>query len=252
MPAIPGYVLTAVDQAQASDGASTKSGGAARFSTPLPREEGCIITQSINYVRIRCSCSGKGQQERLITLLECELKVIPDALMLSGFDLEHASNRAWLTPFVHKHHDIYASIAIAPSLPDLVALEASFSADNQHRQVVINRADPGRRAYDDIMKDTTLTDRFELVVLHPAHFLIKDETLKIYRDGMGVDYRASPEGILKDPQDVPLAPRADASSKPYPVLVNFAAATRFRRFRCMSFPPKRSRSLTRLLRFGAR
>ncbi|KAJ7669383.1 hypothetical protein DFH06DRAFT_182590 [Mycena polygramma] len=246
MPAIPGCVLTAVEQAKASDGASTKSGG----TTPLalPREEGCLLTQSINYANELAHFIAAGEEkekERLITMLEFELKVIPDTLLLSGFDPEHASNRAWLTPLVHKHHDIYASIAISPCLADLLALEASFSADNQLRQAVINRrgVDSGRRAYDDIMKNTTLTDRFELVVLHPMHFLIQDETLKIYRNGVGVDYHASPEGILEDPQNVPLppfplrVPRDNASSKMNPVLVNFAAATRFRRFRRISSPP---------------
>ncbi|KAJ6491252.1 hypothetical protein C8R47DRAFT_1214647 [Mycena vitilis] len=46
MAVIPGYVLAAVEQAKASDGGSTKSGGTTPFSTPIPREEGCLLTHS--------------------------------------------------------------------------------------------------------------------------------------------------------------------------------------------------------------
>ncbi|KAJ6491250.1 hypothetical protein C8R47DRAFT_444065 [Mycena vitilis] len=255
MPAIPGHVLAAVTQALASDGASTKSGksGVTHFHTPFPREEGCFVTHSINYANelahfvaaIRAP-GRETEKERLITALEYEYNVVSGAVMGSdtGFDLEHESNRAWLSPIFHKHHNLYASIAIVPSLPDLIAMEASFTADNQSRQRVVDRrkTDPGRRKFDDFMQLVSLTHQFELIVLHPAHFVVQGETVKIYRNGVGVDYHPTLEGILADPDGVPLAPfslrtpRADAASQINPLLPNFAAAIRFRRFRRTGCP----------------
>ncbi|KAJ7612416.1 hypothetical protein B0H17DRAFT_1117196 [Mycena rosella] len=224
IPAIPGFAPEVIQAEGSGDTVSTKTTGSLRSTT------------------------RQDEIHRLLTMLQDVLKVIPTDVMLNekDFSLEHDSNRAWMTPMVHKHHDLWATVAISPCLADLVQLEACFTIDNLLRKKLVDRkrGDPGRSNYHLTMINANLTDKYEFIVLHPAHFLIDGEALKIRGDdGLHKDYYVSLDGVLKDGQNVPLPlftlrqPRADAKAKLNPTLVNFAAAIRFRRFRRMSHAP---------------
>jgi hypothetical protein len=76
-------------------------------------------------------------------------------------------------------------------------------------------------------------------VLHPNYFHphAQQSLLVLGTDGHSKQYKASPDGVLKDENDVPLPPfplpSRNVLTKLNPILVNFAAALRFRRLKRM-------------------
>ncbi|KAJ6558078.1 hypothetical protein B0H19DRAFT_128146 [Mycena capillaripes] len=87
--------------------------------------------------------------------------------------------------------------------------------------------------------DPQLKNTFQLTVLHPKHLHPHPEqSINILgADGQAKAYKASPEGVLKDENGIPLPPFALPSHNLFthlnPILVNCAAALRFRRLQRM-------------------
>ncbi|KAJ7512680.1 hypothetical protein B0H11DRAFT_3714 [Mycena galericulata] len=248
LPAL-GPSIPAVLQADASDEVSSKSSN--KIRTHLQdRGEGCLITGfcdlSNELAHFVSTVRTKGRQDEklaILKLLVIDLKVIPQdrSAPPSEFTLEDASNMSWLSIVLHKHHDNWATIAFSPCLNDLVALEKWFSNDNDWRQSNVDTwgSDPGRDPAKICFSQVHLENKFQLTVLHPRHFHPHPEqSLNVLgTDGRSKPYRASTEGVLKDKDGVPLPPFSlpsrSASTQLNPLLVNFAAALRFRRLKRM-------------------
>ncbi|KAJ7132147.1 hypothetical protein C8R44DRAFT_977809 [Mycena epipterygia] len=182
------------------------------------------------------------EQDKIIqiNLLIYQLKVIPLAVA-AGFSLEHYSNMAWLSVMLHKHHDNWVTIAISPCLNDMQALTLWFFTDNAARQSVINvnGKDLGRSSVEGCFNSITLQNKYQVTILHPRRFHPHPEqTITILgTDGHAKEYRTCTEGVLKDKDGVPLPPFSSPSrpreTQLNPILVNFAAALRFRRLKRM-------------------
>ncbi|KAJ7938141.1 hypothetical protein B0H13DRAFT_1133909 [Mycena leptocephala] len=182
------------------------------------------------------------EKEQIFDLLANKLRVIPLSALscLNGFTLEHPSNMAWFSGILHKHHDNWATISISPCLADMIALTRWFSDDNVRRQRYIDYTGSDFGRSHPIWPDTLpLQNEFQLTVLHPNHFHphAQQSLLVLGTDGHSKHYKASPDGVLKDENGVPLPPfplpSRDISARLNPILVNFAAALRFRRLKRM-------------------
>ncbi|KAJ6530340.1 hypothetical protein DFH09DRAFT_1184138 [Mycena vulgaris] len=123
----------------------------------------------------------------------------------------------------------------------MIALTQWYSNDNDRRQWYLDNLgkDLDRSTPDLWLPTLQLENKFQLTVLHPRHFHPDDNSCIniVGADGRLKSYRASPDGVLKDEHGVPLPPFAQNTRNMFtqlnPVLVNFAAALRFRRLKRM-------------------
>ncbi|KAJ7840757.1 hypothetical protein B0H13DRAFT_2100344 [Mycena leptocephala] len=225
--------VPAVTQAQASDNISVATPSSQRHSQPVARSDGCMITrfsdlsnECAHFVSAVRAKNRQSEKDRIIDLLVDELVPVTWGGVFSIV--------------LHKHHDNWATIAISPCLADMIALTQWFSNDNAVRQRYLShgRRDPGRShpAWFDTLP---LQNEFQLTLLHPNHFHshAQQSLLVLGTDGHSKQYKASPDGVLKDENDVPLPPfplpSRNVLTKLNPILVNFAAALRFRRLKRM-------------------
>ncbi|KAJ7691757.1 hypothetical protein B0H17DRAFT_1133554 [Mycena rosella] len=148
LPAI-GSVPAVIQAAASDDALSTRSGSESIPNFPRDlRKERCLIrnffdltNQLAHFVPAVCSKKAETTVEtKCITdLLQDKYGVIPldVAQVEGGFNLDHLSNRACepaVSIELHKHHDVWATIAISPSLHDLLLLEAKYRTENEERQ----------------------------------------------------------------------------------------------------------------------
>ncbi|KAJ7451589.1 hypothetical protein FB451DRAFT_1524970 [Mycena latifolia] len=248
LPAL-GPSVHPIIQADASDAISSRS--SQKQHTHLQnRTEGCLVTRFVDlsnefahFISAVRAKERQGEKQKIIDLLIHQLKVVPTSAATAPFTLEHSSNMSWLSIMLHKHHDNWATIAISPCLADMLALARWFTADNKRRQALIDyygpERDPGRSSVDLCFETLTLEHQYTLTVLHPRHFQPHPhQSINILgTDGSSKLYWASPEGVLKDKDGVPLPPFSPSARplllKLNPLLVNFAAALRFRRLKRM-------------------
>ncbi|KAJ7481532.1 hypothetical protein FB451DRAFT_130601 [Mycena latifolia] len=249
LPALGGSIPS-VTQARASDDISTTTRSSQKPTQLVPRTEGCFVTGftdlSNDFAHFVSAVRAKERQpekDKIISLLIETLRVIPTNALTApaGFTLEHPSNMAWLSTVLHNHHHNWATIAISPCLTDIIALTQWYSNDNARRQIWCDQrgSDPGRTVPDIWLNTLPLENTFQLTVLHPKHFHPHPEQCihVLGSDGHSKPYRASPDGVLKDEYGVPLPPFTLPSQNIFirlnPILINFAAALRFRRLKRM-------------------
>ena len=98
----------------------------------------------------------------------------------------------------HRHHDVYASILIAPVEDDSMLMRNRFERDNRRRQRVIQRGaqDPGRGevnwfkvkisfffSYLNILTLSAivknLSGEYQLILIHPLQFLTHGSSVEI-------------------------------------------------------------------------
>ncbi|KAF9643409.1 hypothetical protein BDM02DRAFT_3132452 [Thelephora ganbajun] len=113
-----------------------------------------------------------SQRKALETYL-LSLQIIPGEYQ-DGWNLNHPSNKTWLSLLFHHHHDTYATILIAPSAQDSRNIELSLIRDNiKHFDCLTKgEGDPGRSQEIDWFENAV--GEYELIILHPSHFLIGD------------------------------------------------------------------------------
>ncbi|KAJ7727381.1 hypothetical protein B0H16DRAFT_1697746 [Mycena metata] len=242
LPKIPGFTV-GLQQPAGSLSVQSERSRSSSYAHAHPREEGCLITgdvdlsnEAAHFVSAIRAPERAHQLEKIITIFEYELKIIPKAI-IGVFTLEHRINMAWFSILLHRHHDKWATIAISPSLQDLQRLENWYQTDNNHRQTAIERTnkDPGRDSVNSCFASSGLDGEFELVVLHPAYFLMDQKPLSVLLSGSRKDYYSHSDGQLRDQLGNTLPPFTlrrprDADEDLNPILMNFAAAIRFRRF----------------------
>ncbi|KAJ8518859.1 hypothetical protein ONZ45_g4099 [Pleurotus djamor] len=222
-------------QAPASDTASSISG-----TTRSRRIDacGCILTRALDLTNERIHWVAAVRDEAreadklaIIHLLAHELRVVFDP---DSFNLESPENMSLLRIVFLRHHDLYATIAISPSIATLFAFSNWLTQDNQRRQSAVAQGhpDPGRSSLQSAVDAGKLKPAeflYEIVILHPSHFLVNDESIGIYDGSTWVPYHPS-NNLLVDATGAELPPFRDTLGGLNPILVNFAAALRYRRF----------------------
>jgi len=162
-------------------------------------EEGCIITHYVKYTHQLAhmiNAVRSHDPEPFETLIEFVLKVIP----YTGFSLNHPCNLVYLEAFLHTSLDLYAFIALVPSMSTVKGLIKMVKSDNDRRQREMDRKglEPGRSLN---FLDTSFSDpEYELICLHPEHFLPRGAILPIYSITTGTwkTYVASRDRRLRE------------------------------------------------------
>ncbi|KIM84707.1 hypothetical protein PILCRDRAFT_393899 [Piloderma croceum F 1598] len=181
VPSLPVANLPSIQRAQAS---------VSNLSSPRGVEggvdlvEGCLVTKIIKYTHQLThwvNAVRNEDPEPVEDLFEEVLRVTP-----AVFTLDQPCNLAFLESFVHTALDLYAFIAITASLSTLNDLIEMVQSDNDHRQLVMD--DKGidiRRSLNfDIPSFTN--PEYELVALHPEHFLPLGNMLTVYDPGTAI------------------------------------------------------------------
>ena len=162
-----------------------------------------------------------------------------------------------VSPSFHYHHDIYATVLIAPSIKDSRLIGNCLNSDNLPRleSAIHGKGDPGRTAGRDwflvsivfchclncvILTSTSkgVSYKYELIILHPSHFLMDNSYVVIKHPSTGhpTAFYASNDGFLHEgsptgPRLPPFGSRGiiDREIPLNPILVSFAAKLRLRR-----------------------
>ncbi|KAF8801382.1 hypothetical protein BYT27DRAFT_7115088, partial [Phlegmacium glaucopus] len=142
-------------------------------------EEGCLITKVVKYVHQLAhmvNAVRSGDLQPVQDVLELDLKVIP----YEGFTLDDPCNLALLESFVYTSLDLYAFIALAPSSSTVNGLIEMVKSDNDRRQGEMDRrGNVGGRLLN-FHSSSFTNPEYELVSLHPEHFLPRGAVLPIY------------------------------------------------------------------------
>ncbi|KAM6495239.1 hypothetical protein JOM56_009862 [Amanita muscaria] len=151
-------------------GASSRSSAGSSEHYDIALEEGCMITKSVRYtheVIHWVNVAHSSDPAPVVTMIDQGLRMLP----YTAFTLDDECNIAFLEPSVYASLDLYAFIALTPSLQTLNRLIDIVKCDNDRRQEQMDRGGyPSWRSLD--FSDASFTNpEYELVVLHPEHFL---------------------------------------------------------------------------------
>jgi len=213
-------------------------------SCPGPKDsdvdlkEGCMVTKVIKYSHrlVQFVNAVRGEDPSVVKEIIDDLAITPH----EEFTLNNPCNLAFLEPSIHASLGLYAFIAITPSASTLEELIQMVQSDNGDRQRDINCGDLTWRTLC-FTSPCFDNPQYELVALHPEHFLPNGFPLTVYDHETGTykNYVAARDRCLRetvDPSSHRLPPfrhRAvsrEGSSKPNVFLVALNAEIRFRRY----------------------
>lgn len=162
-------------------------------------EEGCLITKSVKYAHrlaYMVNAAHSGDAKPIQDLLEFDLKVIPYA----RFKLEDPCNIVLLEPFVHTSLDLYAFIALSPSSSTVNGLIKMVKSDNDRRQQEMDRRGGAKYRSLNFLSSSFTNPEYELLALHPEHFLPRGSVLPIYEPTTGTwkNYVPSRDRCLRE------------------------------------------------------
>ncbi|KAF9485947.1 hypothetical protein BDN70DRAFT_870425 [Pholiota conissans] len=244
LPAIG--ALPAITRPPASVAASVAGSAMSATAYVVARDERCLITRSFSYTheRARWISAVRGDEDRKT---EVEQFIIGLGIVHSEFSLDNANNLANLDRVVHKSLDSYALIAVTGTLETLRELSSLIKADNDGRQQYIDRTgikEP--RGFKLFSSNPTFKNpKYQLVALHPEHFLPGGSVFTWYDPVRGTykTYRPSPDRRLREsPGDLTMPSFAPFSGPTReelfhlnPLLVILNAEIKFRRY--LLLPP---------------
>ncbi|KAH9975300.1 hypothetical protein BGW80DRAFT_1296329 [Lactifluus volemus] len=178
------------------------------LSTSIELEEGCMVTKLVKYTHrvvyfVKNACDGDpGDVENIIK----DLAIVP----FTNFTLDKPCNLAFLESYIHTSLDVYAFIAITPSLSTLDNLIQMVKSDNDYRQ---SEMDEIGRLYPrklDFTAPCYVDPEYELVALHPEHFLPNGSSLLV------CDPVTQGHKLYVVAQDRCLRESTDPNSNPFP------------------------------------
>ncbi|KAF8899777.1 hypothetical protein CPB84DRAFT_1680960 [Gymnopilus junonius] len=173
--------------------------------------EGCMLTKSVKYSHQLAhfvNAVNRGDPGPIVEVLKLDLKIIP----YEPFTLEDPCNCAYLESFVHTSLDLYAFIALAPSFSTVEQLINMVKSDNdrrvRERNPVMNIFPSRHLNFED---PSFKNPEYELVALHPEHFLPCGAILPIFDPMTGTHkyYVPSRDRRLREsinPNSTPLPP----------------------------------------------
>ncbi|KAF5373473.1 hypothetical protein D9615_009468 [Tricholomella constricta] len=171
--------------------------------------EGCLITKAIKYTHQLAhwvnAVPDKFADCRLIEeVISRDLRIVPD----ENFTLDDPCNLAYLEAFVHTSLDLYAFIAVTASLPTLDDLLQMVKSDNDRRQRMLDETGIAPTRLLDFSLPSVANPEYELIALHPEHFLPRGAVLTIYSPGdrSYKNYIAASDRSLRESPD-PNSPR---------------------------------------------
>ena len=140
--------------------------------------EGCFATKTLKYTHQLnqwINAVRRDDPEPIEDLIE-ELCITP----LEEFTLDQPCNLVFLESFVHTALDLYAFIAMTASLSTLDNLIQMVKSDNDRRQLAMDEGEVTIRRTLDFDNPSFAKPEYELVALHPEHFLPHGNMLTIY------------------------------------------------------------------------
>ncbi|KAF8344504.1 hypothetical protein F5887DRAFT_1075330 [Amanita rubescens] len=147
-------------------------------------EEGCLITKSVKYAHHLAhmvNAVRSGDPQPLHDLIELDLGIIPYV----RFTLDDPCNLVLLEPFVHMSLDLFAFIALTPSSSTVNELIEMVKSDNDRRQQEMDRKGIERGRSLNFHHSSFTNPEYELLSLHPEHFLPRGAVLPIYDPATG-------------------------------------------------------------------
>jgi len=192
-------------------------------SCPGPKDsdvdlkEGCMVTKVIKYShRLVQFVNAVRGEDPSVVVSSCPLgnvclldeppqKEIIDDLAITPheeFTLNNPCNLAFLEPSIHASLGLYAFIAITPSASTLEELIQMVQSDNGDRQRDINCGDLTWRTLC-FTAPCFANPQYELVALHPEHFLPNGFPLTVYDHETGTykNYVAARDRCLRETAD---------------------------------------------------
>ncbi|KAH9992714.1 hypothetical protein BJV74DRAFT_877832 [Russula compacta] len=170
-------------------------------SVSVDLNEGCMVTKLVKYTHqlahfVNAVRTGdSGDIEKIIE----ELAIIP----FEDFTLDSPCNLAFLESYIHTSMDLYAFIAIVPSSSTLDELIQMVKSDNDVRQRAIDRQ--GLMVYRSLnfTAPCFVNPQYELLALHPEHFLPNGSPLTVYDHATGEykNYVAARDQCLRETVD---------------------------------------------------
>ncbi|KAF8809017.1 hypothetical protein BYT27DRAFT_7284830 [Phlegmacium glaucopus] len=144
--------------------------------------EGCLVTKSIKYTHQLSHWINAAQNNDPEPIAGIKLLCVTPAV----FTLDQPCNLAFLESFIHTALDLYAFIAITASLSTLNDLIEMVQSDNDRRQLAMD--DHGlyfHRSLNFNLPSFTKPE-YELVALHPEHFLPLGNMLTVYNPSTAI------------------------------------------------------------------
>lgn len=198
IPRLPGSVSSA------SSLQNSESGG---FGTDLA--EGCTVTKSIKYThRYMHFIQAAHYDEGESSSIEVERLIDELRIMTDKFEFCHPGNVIYLEEFVHTSLNIYAFIAVTASTSTLDGFLKIVQSENQRQQQLMDETGSHYRRELDFNDESFLNPEFELVALHPEHFLPCGSKLTLYDHSSSTsrDYVAASDRCIRESVD-PTSPR---------------------------------------------
>ncbi|KAF8521401.1 hypothetical protein BU17DRAFT_87955 [Hysterangium stoloniferum] len=206
----------------------------------VPQDEPCFITKSLSYMHEQAHWIDAIQGD---SELKNDVESLIIALGVNGeeFDLDQESNVTNLDRNVHTALDKYAFIAVTGSLQTINQLFDMVNANNCYRQEQFDTTGKMPRRDLDFMHKAFSNPQYELVALHPEHYLISGSVLlihdplvrppKMYVPGPDRKLREFP-GALNDAPLPPFIfpPCRDVGLQLNPFFVILNAEIKFRRY----------------------
>ncbi|KAF8645810.1 hypothetical protein AX16_007565 [Volvariella volvacea WC 439] len=210
----------------------------------IARNEPCFITKSISYAHDQAHwVNAVRKDSRRKWDIEAHLRQL--GIVGYTFDLDHPSNLCHLDPFIHRSLDMYAFVAVTASLETLDVLINLIKNENNARENIFRTSGIFPQRHFDFNADCFSNPTYELVVLHPEHFLPAGRQLTIYstqtlsHKSYVVATDRKDRRLREYPGDSscpPLPPftfnyTRDNQTAPNPFLIILNAEIKFRRYR---------------------
>ncbi|KAJ2919619.1 hypothetical protein MD484_g797, partial [Candolleomyces efflorescens] len=214
----------------------------------IAREEPSFITNGASYVNRQTHWIDAAQgNERLAKRIAKHLVEL--GVVNVWFKLNDPSNLVNLDPMLHSAMNKFAMIAVTPSLESLDELTRLLIGENQVWQQLLDRGTDYIRLFS-VMRSAFENTTYELIILHPTHFLPRQTVLPVYSetDGTPTLYQVAPDGVLRQSPATVESPRLPPFSfnsryrggkfdSLNPLLVAMAAQIKFRRYERSGWPP---------------
>ncbi|KAI0298917.1 hypothetical protein BC826DRAFT_88993 [Russula brevipes] len=172
-------------------------------------KEGCMVTKLVKYTHqlMHFINAVRGEDPSAVEEIIDDLAITP----LEDFTLDSLCNLVFLESHIHTSLDLYAFIAITPSSSTLDKLIQMVTSDNDARQHAIDGKGVMIRRSLSFTAPCFVNSQYELVALHPEHFLPNGCPLTVYDHGTGTykTYVAAGDRCLRetvDPSSHPLPP----------------------------------------------
>ncbi|KAF9512295.1 hypothetical protein BS47DRAFT_1372848 [Hydnum rufescens UP504] len=180
--------------------------------------EGCFLTKSVKYTHQLAhwvSCGHCGDVDPIDELIEWELCIIP----YEGFSISDPCNLVYFEAFVHISLNLYAFIAITASSSTLDNLIMMVKSNNNCRQQEMDERGVASHRLLNFAALEFTNPEYELVALHPEHFLPNGSLLTVYDPATATPKHYVPacDRCLRescDPRSAPFPPFHHSMTRP--------------------------------------